>query len=134
MSRILLDTSAYSALGRGHAEMERAVAEAEEVYISPVVLGELHAGFRHGKRREANEARLRAFLELPGVNVAEVTEETALRYAEIIHFLREAGTPLPTNDVWIAAGAMERGLHLVTTDAHFQRIPQVSVDHYQPAS
>lgn len=130
MSRILLDTSAYSALREGHAEIERVVAEAEEVYLSSVVLGELHAGFRGGSRRRINEAQLQAFMDLPDVKVAVVTEETALRYAEIINFLRASGMPIPTNDAWVAAGAMEHGLRLLSTDAHFQRLPQVSVICY----
>ena len=127
MTRILLDTSAYSAFMRGHSEVKLALQQAEEIFLSPVVLGELHAGFRRGRQRSKNQHELHAFLSSPRAIVADIGEETALRYAEIVSFLRAAGTPIPTNDIWIAAGAMEHGLEILTTDAHFQRIPQVLV-------
>ena len=127
MTRILLDTCAYSAFMRGHSEVKIALQEAEEIYLSPVVLGELHAGFRRGRQRGKNQHELHAFLSSPRAIIADIGEETALRYAEIVNFLRTAGTPIPTNNIWIAAGAMEHGLEILTTDAHFHRIPQVLV-------
>lgn len=96
MSRILLDTSAYSALREGHAEIERVVAEAEEVYLSSVVLGELHAGFRGGSRRRINEAQLQAFMDLPDVKVAVVTEETAGTPRSSTFFVHPACQSRPT--------------------------------------
>jgi tRNA(fMet)-specific endonuclease VapC len=98
-----------------------------------VVLGELHFGFLHGDRRSANEAYLLRFLNTPGVAVSEIGQETALCYAEIRSSLREGGIPIPANDIWIAAGAMELGLRVITTDAHFRRIRQVIVDYYPVA-
>ena len=106
----MLDTSAYSALGRGHFEIRDAIQIAAEIYISPVVLGELRAGFKAGARDEENGRLLRRFLASPRVKLAPVVEDTATCYSQILHYLRGAGTPIPTNDVWIAAGAMERGL------------------------
>lgn len=132
MTRVMLDTSAYSALARGHEQVQGALQEADEVWVSPVVLGELHAGFRRGTRRTENERNLSRFLSSPRVAVADVVEETAVRYAEILSFLKDAGTPVPTNDIWIAASAMQHGLRLVTTDAHYRKIPQVVLDYYQP--
>lgn len=132
MTRVMLDTSGYSALATGHEQIKRALQEADEVWVSPVVLGELHAGFRRGTRRADNERDLARFLCSPRVAVADVVEETAFRYAEILAFLKDAGTPVPTNDIWIAAGAMEHGLRLVTTDAHYRKIPQVVLDYYHP--
>ena len=131
MTRVLLDTSAYSAFLRGHEEVQLALQQAEEIYVSPIILGELHAGFRRGRRRKKNERELLSFLSSPRVAVADVVEETAVRYAEILSFLRSAGTPIPTNDIWIAAGAMQHGLRVLTTDTHYQRIPQVVVDYYE---
>lgn len=101
--------------------------QAEEIYFSPVVLGELHAGFRGGRHRSRNQRELHVFLSSPRVVVADIGEETALRYAEIVNFLRTGGTPVPTNDIWIAAGAMQHGLEILTTEAHYLRIPQVLV-------
>ncbi len=133
MSRVMLDTSAYSALARGNQSVAHVVREADEVWVSVVALGELYAGFHRGTRRPENERILRRFLASPRVAVADVVEDTAVRYAEILAFLRDAGTPVPTNDIWIAAGAMQYGLRLLTTDAHYRRIPQVIVDYCGPA-
>jgi len=131
VSRLLLDTSAYSALGRGHAGIAELLQSADEVWMSPIVLGELHAGFRRGARRIENERNLARFLAAPRISIADVALETAHRYAEILDYLRKAGTPVPTNDVWIAASAMQNGLMLVTTDAHYERIPHVLVRKFR---
>ena len=131
MSRLMLDTSAYSAFMGGHAGVKLAFQRAEEIYVTPVVLGELLAGFLSGKRRRQNEQELRTFLASPRVKVIEVGEETAVRYAVILNHLRSAGTPIPTNDIWIAASAMQHGLHILTTDSHYQRIAQVIVDYFE---
>ena len=128
MTRILLDTSAYSALRRGHPEVVRKVRQAEEIAVNPIVLGELLAGFRRGKRRRKNEEELQAFLLSPRVTVANVDPDTAERYGVILDSLRTAGTPIPTNDIWIAAGAMQHGLTLLTTDAHYRTVGQVLVE------
>jgi tRNA(fMet)-specific endonuclease VapC len=128
VSRILLDTSAYSAFFRGDERTLRAVQEADEITVSPIVLGELKAGFRGGRHPKKNEAELAAFLASPRVRVVALDEETPDRYAEIVHSLRSAGTPIPTNDVWIAASAMQHGLRVATTDGHFRKVPQILVD------
>ena len=126
----MLDTSAYAAFMRGHPDIQLTLQEAQQISMSPIVLGELHAGFSLGTRRAQNERELAKFLRSPRVSVLPLSEETAVRYAEILLFLRRAGTPIPTNDVWIAAGAMEHGLRIVTTDAHYTRVPQVLVDFW----
>ena len=128
MSRVLLDTSGYSAFLRGDASIKRALQEANEIVVNPVVLGELKAGFLRGKSRRKNEQELSLFLASPRVTVAGMDEGTSDRYAVILDGLRRAGTPIPTNDLWIAATAMQHGLSVVTTDAHFLRVPQVLVE------
>jgi tRNA(fMet)-specific endonuclease VapC len=128
--RLLLDTSAYSAFMRGHAEISAAVQSNEEIFLNSVILGELIAGFIKGGRRRKNENELRRFLASPRVGVLNVTEETAERYAVILNSLWPAGIPIPTNDIWIAASAMEHGLRLVTTDDHYQKVPQVMIDYF----
>ena len=82
--------------------------------------------FRRGKRLEENLERLDRFRASPRVRTVALDEETAHRYSEIVAYLRQAGTPIPTNDVWIAASAMQLGLRVVTTDSHFERVPQVA--------
>ena len=117
--RVALDTSAYSALMRGHRDIASLVRRAEAVLLPAVVAGELLYGFRYGSRFEENAARLEAFLETPSVHLLAVTFVTADRFGRIATGLREKGTPIPTNDIWIAAQAMEEGADLVSSDAHF---------------
>jgi predicted nucleic acid-binding protein len=126
--KIVLDTSAYSALQRGDRSLLSVLQNSEVVAVPVVVLGELHAGFRAGNRFADNEELLARFLSKPSVRVLNVTEETALRYAEIDVFLRKEGRPIPRNDVWIAAAAMEHGMRLLTLDAHFAEIPMLMIE------
>jgi len=121
--KLLLDTSAYSALLRGHQQVLDVMRRSETVAVPAIVLGELHSGFRQGTRLAENTAQLSQFLSKPSVRVLDVTEETALRYAEVDVFLRKKGRPIPRNDVWIAAVALEHGLQLLTLDEHFREIP-----------
>jgi predicted nucleic acid-binding protein len=120
---VLLDTSAYSALWRGDRTVLDVVQRSATVAVPAIVLGELHSGFRAGSRCAENTAQLAQFLAKPSVRVLPVTEETALRYAEIDVYLRKKGRPIPRNDVWIAALALEHGLQLLTLDIHFRKIP-----------
>lgn len=128
--RLLVDTSAYSGFMRGHPEIKVAIQEAEEIYVNSIVLGELGAGFIKGRRRRKNEAELKRFLGSPRVNLVDVTEDTAERYAVILNSLWRAGTSIPTNDIWIAASAMEHGLHVLTTDGHYQKLSQIVVKYF----
>lgn len=125
--RICLDTSGYSAFKRGHDGTLSVVQRAAEIVLPAVVVGELLAGFRIGRRDRSNRRELNAFMESPRVRVMPLDFETAERYADILLYLRERGTPIPTNGIWIAATAMQWGLRLLTTDAHFGRLPQVSI-------
>ena len=119
---VLLDTNAYSALLRGHDEVADRVRRAERVVFSTVVAGELLLGFRLGTRLKKNMAELDAFLENPYVSLVPVTLTTADRFARIAAALRVKGRPIPTNDIWIAAHAMEAGAELLSFDAHFGAI------------
>ncbi|HEX5431889.1 MAG TPA: type II toxin-antitoxin system VapC family toxin [Bryobacteraceae bacterium] len=132
MRGLLLDTSAYSMLQRGHSGVRDALQTADLVYMSPIALGELHAGFGMGGRKAENEKRLARFLESPRVHIASISGQTALYYAQIVIYLKAAGRPVQTNDIWIAAGAMERGLQFVTTDSHFLAIPHILIEYYDP--
>jgi tRNA(fMet)-specific endonuclease VapC len=121
----MLDTSAYSALGRGQPAVAALARSAEELHLNPIVVGELLAGFSRGSRRRTNEADLRRFLASPRAVLDPVDRETADRYSAIWSTLRDAGTPIPTNDIWIAASAWQHGLRLLTLDRHYQKIPQI---------
>ena len=127
-----LDTSAYSFFRRGHRELIDLFQSAPQLSISSIVIGELLGGFKYGNRSWANERDLDGFLASPRVRVLAVDPTTAHRYAEISTHLRRQGRPLPTNDIWIAAHAMQHGLQMVTTDKHFSRMPQVSTLLFEP--
>jgi tRNA(fMet)-specific endonuclease VapC len=124
---VLLDTSAYSALRRGYQPVLDVLRRSETVAVSAIGLGELYSGFRAGNRWAENTAQLRQFLSKPSVRVLNVTEETALRYAEVDTYLRKKGRPIPRNAVWIAAVALEHGLQLLTLDVHFREIPLLPI-------
>jgi tRNA(fMet)-specific endonuclease VapC len=132
MSRVLLDTSAYSAFFRGHAGIIEVLRTADEIVFSAIVLGELQAGFVRGTHRARNRHELDLFLGSPRSTIAAIGAETALRYAEILTFLMKMGAPIPTNDIWIAASAMELGAAVLTTDSHFKRIPHILAVSYDP--
>lgn len=125
MSSFCLDTSAYSNFRRGNEEVAALLDQAELVGLSTIALGELRTGFLLGGKRQRNEMELDAFLDSPVVEVLPVDAETSRHYAEIVAELRKAGTPVPTNDIWIAATAARSGTTVLTCDDHFERIGRV---------
>ncbi len=127
-NRIIIDTSAYSGFLRGNPDLKLFLQQADEIAVNPIVLGELIAGFAGGRHEKRNRSLLQDFLASSRVTVIEMNEETSERYAVIINHLRSQGTPIPTNDIWIAASAMQHGLKILTTDKHYMKIPQVLVE------
>jgi tRNA(fMet)-specific endonuclease VapC len=125
MTALCLDTSAYSYFKRGDAAVVELVRRAHRVHVPVIVLGELRTGFRLGTRSSVNERELSEFLDHPVVAIAEVDETVASIYAGLMVALRKSGTPVPTNDVWIAATAQRHGAAVVTYDAHFAAMPGV---------
>ena len=120
--KILLDTSAYVGFKRNQDELVDIIVNSELVLISPVVLGELMFGFRSGSRFKKNFTDLNDFLKHEAVELVQIGAITADRYARIAAQLKLQGTPIPTNDIWIAAQTMEHGAELITTDQHFEKI------------
>lgn len=121
-TRLVLDTSAYARFRIGHEVVVDRIAKAEVVLIPAVVLGELHAGIHLGRRGAENRVSLGEFLDEPFVAVLPVTPSVAERYGQIFAELRRAGTPIPTNDIWIAATTVEAAAHLLTFDGDFARV------------
>ena len=121
---VALDTNAYSDL-RKSGHWRDAVETAERVWIPLPVLAELRAGFRLGAAGKRNEAGLREFLAAPRVGILFPDEATTDHYAGFWHQLREQGTPIPTNDLWIAALVYQHRCLLCSSDEHFAHLPQV---------
>jgi tRNA(fMet)-specific endonuclease VapC len=127
MSRYCLDTSAYSHFKRGDPEAVTLITTASWVGVSSIALGELRTGFALGRHRDRNEAELREFLADPVVRTLDVDDAASVLYSEMVVSLRRAGTPLPTNDIWIAAVAAREAAAVLTYDAHFTSIVRVGV-------
>jgi tRNA(fMet)-specific endonuclease VapC len=120
--KIMLDTSAYVGFKRNAVEAVEIIVKAELIFFSPVVLGELMFGFRNGTRFKENRDDLDRFLDHDAVELLPIGKITSDRYSRIAVKLRQQGTPIPTNDIWIAAQAMEQGAELITSDRHFEKI------------
>lgn len=122
-----MDTNAYVAFKRGHSEPITILQRAPAIRLNSIVLGELLAGFAVGTDEETNHRELQEFLSSPRVTVLPVDASTAKQYALVYRALRHAGTPIPTNDLWIAATAIQHGLHLFSYDQHFRLIDGLHV-------
>jgi tRNA(fMet)-specific endonuclease VapC len=122
MKKILVDTNAYTRLLTGQEDVLDVIGTAETVYMSIFVLGELYAGFAGGTKERGNKDTLNRFLLKPSVKILNATSETAEVFGMVKQDLKRAGTPLPINDVWIAAHALETGSTLITYDSHFKNI------------
>lgn len=129
---IILDTSAYVSFKRDHRGITRLLRSADRILLPTVVLGELLAGFAFGSRTRQNRQDLDQFINTHRVSVVPLAEHTAERYAIIYSYLRKKGRPVPANDMWIAAFAMEHGAVVVTCDSHFKFIDQVLTELFEP--
>ena len=119
---IMLDTSAYVGFKRNEVETVKIIVRSDQVLFSPIVLGELKFGFRNGTRFKENMDDLNRFLEHEAVELVQIGKITSDRFSRIAAQLKRRGTPIPTNDLWIAAQTMEHGAELISTDHHFERI------------
>lgn len=135
MNQLLIDTNLYVAFKRNHPATINLLRHATTIALNTIVLGELLAGFRGGQREAINRRELDLFLDAPRVSLLSVDEETADFFALIFNQLKAQGTPIPTNDIWIAASAMRHGLSLATFDNHFSKIAglnlKISLDEVQ---
>lgn len=127
--RVLLDSNAYSHMKRGHHRIAEIVRGSEEILLPLVVIGELLYGFRSGSRLDRNTRELHDFLGSHHVSMVTMSPTTADRYARIAAALRAKGRPIPTNDIWIAAHAMETGADLVSCDRHFDHVDGLARIH-----
>jgi tRNA(fMet)-specific endonuclease VapC len=132
MIGILLDTSAYSALGKNHPKVCRSIGEAQHIFFNAVAFGEILAGFRKGTLYDANKEKLDEFIEKENVKILALDEDTASCYALICDALRRNGTPIALNDIWIASTAMQHGLRVLTLDQDYLKVPQIRTECFKP--
>ena len=122
---VALDTNRLTDLFQGDTALEELLETCEEIWIPLVVLAEIKAGFYGGSQQDRNEVLLSKLLSKTTVDVLLPSRNTAEYYARLYVQLKRAGTPIPDNDLWIAALALEHDLRLITRDQHFRRIPQL---------
>jgi tRNA(fMet)-specific endonuclease VapC len=125
--QLLLDTNTYTELARGNAAALSKIRRATQVFMTFITLGELRAGFAAGSKAQQNEKILQKFLASPRVKVIFADNETTHYYAKIYAQLRKSGTPIPSNDLWIAALSMQHGVPLYTLDSHFAKVEAIDL-------
>ena len=123
---VQLDTNIVIALFAGEPAVLERLAAAPEVFVPAVVIGELYYGAMRSGRAEANIARIDAFAASAAVIACNT--ETARHYGTIKNELRAKGRPIPENDIWVAAGARQHSLAVVSRDPHFVEIPNLTVE------
>jgi tRNA(fMet)-specific endonuclease VapC len=123
MKKVLIDTNIYSFAMKGDADVIDILRKIDLIGFSTISIGELYSGFKGGNREKRNKDELDLFLDSPRLVVHSIDVETAEFYASILDNLRRAGTPVPTNDIWIAAVAFQHGYKLFSKDRHFNFIP-----------
>ena len=127
MTKIVIDTCTYSDALRGLPYAVEALNGATQVIITRIVVAELLAGFQRGNQSQKNTKQLHEFLARPSVLLVSITLQTSEFFAHILNLLHKAGQPIPTNDIWIAACALEHGARVISNDKHFKKIPGLIV-------
>jgi len=122
MNKVLIDTNIYSCAMRGDSSVTMVLRQASHIGISAISIGELLSGFRRGNQVEENRHELGQFLDSPRVCLYPLDENTAEYYSSVLNQLKDQGTLIPTNDIWIAATAFQHGLSLYTLDKHFSNV------------
>jgi len=122
MNRILIDTNIYSLALRGARDVTHTLRQVSHIGISVISIGELLSGFRGGRKEQENRHQLGYFLDSPRVCLYMVDEHSAEYYSLVLNQLKKQSTPIPTNDIWIGATALQQGLPLYTFDHHFSHI------------
>ena len=127
MKKLVLDTNVRISCLQTPEEFAERFAGFDLILLPSVVLGEYRAGLFDTKAGRASRKAIDEFLKNPAVRMCPLTNHTALVYAQVFQFLRKAGKPIPTNDIWIAAAVQENGAALATDDGHFKWIPLLQI-------
>ena len=123
MRSLLVDTNVLiSFIEKGDKTLVDVFSKYDELIVSPIVLGEYRAGITSTKKGRESQAALEKFLDTDSVREVETTGKTSVYYAKIFQDLKAKGKPIPINDMWIAAAALERGVELCSFDEHFSNI------------
>ncbi|SRR5258708_15826625 len=127
INRLSIDTNSYSNFLRGNKSSKKPFLEAGEIIVSTIVIGELYFGFKRGRNERKNLEILYKFLSDSKVKVLKISSQTAKIYSDVKHSLKEKGSPIPENDIWIAACAIETDSTLITFDKHFLSIENLKL-------
>lgn len=122
--RLLLDTNRYSDLVAKDPAVVSRFQQSQKVWLSFITIGGLRAGFALGTRQQQNEQQLQTFLNLQGVGILFVNEGTTHFYSDVYVALNRQGTKIPSNDMWIAAQALQ---HNLTLETHFKHVPNLKL-------
>ena len=122
---LAIDTNRYRDFCDNDPVAVDVVQTADRIFVPFVSVAELRAGFLCGVRGSENEQVLSRFLTRSRVSVLYASEHTIRHYAQLYYQLRQQGTPIPTNDIWIAALVVESDLVLFSRDRHFEHLPQL---------
>lgn len=122
IAAVAIDTNAYSGFRRGNPELVELISRVPRLIVPLVVVAELLAGFASGKKAERNRIELATFMASPRVSLALPDRQTAESYAAVYQQLRRDGRPIPTNDIWVAAAALQAAVPLVTLDEHYRHV------------
>lgn len=121
---MILDTNGLSALAEGESTLEPILRKATRVAIPVIVLGEYRYGIGQSRHRKHYEEWLSEYL--PKFRILDVNDQTAISYSGVRTELKQAGTPIPSNDVWIAALCLQHSLPLLSRDRHFDRVKGIT--------
>ncbi|MBF0388245.1 MAG: type II toxin-antitoxin system VapC family toxin [Candidatus Omnitrophica bacterium] len=125
MKELAVDTSVYVDYLRGESAARDKLESAVRIALPAAAVGEIMSGFRSAEAGKRDRALYDEFCRVFDVLILPVTEKTAEHYAHIMRWLKSQGTPVPANDIWIAAAALEHGMPLATSDNHYKKIPHV---------
>ena len=123
----IIDTSAYSSFFKGDPRLKSYFKPNSTIYVPLVVIGELRAGFAAGTKYDYNEKYLQQFIDKPQVRILNLSDKTTVIYGLIYARLKKAGKPIGSNDMWVAALALEHDCLLVTLDSDFKRVPDLLI-------
>ena len=123
IKRLMIDTNIYIEYLRGNEEVKDILDFADIVAFSVISVGEIFTGFYLSENEKKYFSEIEEFFNSSRLLIYDVDSETAEFYAKIVSELKSSGSPIPTNDIWIAAIALQHGIKLLTMDNHFKKVP-----------